>query len=177
VLFYSKRRYFCVTLRKNLRKKELQKKIKEDGIALGMCDKYRDNWGEPDIRDLCRFFHAGQDFCIEHDFPKLELLQEYADDIAPHGIWAKDGHSVDQPHVVVVGDADVIVETSIVSSIYVRHNATVRLIINEGAYCYVTAQDNCTVILECKSLLGQVKMSYYSGTIIGEEHFDKINNK
>ena len=74
-------------------------------------------------------------------------------------------------------DSEVVIETSIVSSIYARHNSVVRLIINEGAYCYITAQANCTIILESKSLLGKVKMSYYSGTIIGEEHFDKINYK
>ncbi len=156
---------------------ELQERIKRDGIALGMCEKYQENWGEPDIQGLCRFFHAGQDFCIENNFPQLELLQEYADDIAPYGIWAKDGHSIDQSHVVIVGDADVVVETSEVTSVYARHNSTVRLIINDGAYCYITAQDNCTIILECKSLLGKVKMSYYSGTIIGEDLFDKINYK
>lgn len=156
---------------------ELQEKIKQDGIALGMCEKYRDNWGEPDIRDLCRFFHAGQDFCIEHNFPKLELLQEYSNDIARYGIWAKDGKSVNQPHVVSVGSSIVTVETSIATSIYARHNSTVELVLNEGAHCYISALDDCKVIVVSKHPNSRLCMSYWSGKVIGEEYFDKINYK
>ena len=156
---------------------ELQERIRRDGIALGMCEKYRDNWGEPDIQGLCRFFHAGQDFCIENNFPQLELLQEYADDIAPHGIWAKDGASINQRHVVSVGASKVSVETNIITSIYARHDSTVKLILNEGAHCYITALDNCKVIVEKKHPKSRLCMSFYSGDIVGEELFDKINYK
>ena len=157
---------------------DLQEKVRMDGIALGMCEKFQQEWQSPQsVEQLCWMYHRGQDFCIEKDYPTVEDLQAFGAEPKQYGVYATDGVAYNQPHVVVVGNADVSVEVSCVTDLTVRHNATVRIRIHEGAYCYVSAYDNCHVIVEHKGKGSRLCMSYYGGTVENKEQFDTINNK
>lgn len=156
---------------------ELQEQIKQEGIKLGMCDKFVEMWGEPDIKKLCEFYFRGQDFCIEKDFPSLELLKEYADETAQYGLYAKNGNSVGQSHVAVLGDAEVTVDVNSVTDLTVRHNAVVVVRLYGKCLCYISTHDNCKVIVDHKDPQSRLCMSHWGGEVLNKEMFDKINYK
>lgn len=156
---------------------ELQEQIKQEGIRLGMCDKFVETWGEPDIKKLCEFYFRGQDFCIEKNFPSIELLKEYADKTAQYGLHTKNGNSVGQSHVAVLGDAEVTVDVNSVTDLTVRHNAVVVVRLYGKCLCYISAHDNCKVIIDHKDPQSRLCMSYWGGEILNKEMFDKINYK
>lgn len=156
---------------------ELQELIKQEGIKVGMCEKFQELWGNPNLETLCEYFHRGQDFCIEKDFPSLDIIEPYADDVTKYGIYAKDGIAKSQLHVVALGNSNVEIDVTSVTDVTVRHNATVRISLHGKCLCYVSARDNCKVIIEHKDPQSRLCMSYWSGEIQNKELFDKITNK
>lgn len=149
-------------------------KIKEDAIALGLCQQWQDDWGNPDLEKMCRFFHRGQDFCIKHNFPSIETIKQYQGQIEQYGIYTGKGVSKKQSYVVALGDADITVEVRNVTNITVRHNATIHLSVYGKCLCYVSALDNCKIIVEHKDDNSRLCMSYWGGDIVGKEYFDRI---
>ena len=156
---------------------ELQEQIKQEGIKLGMCDKFVEMWGEPDIKKLCEFYFRGQDFCIEKNFPSIELLKQHSNETAKYGLYSSNGHSTSQPFVAVLGDAEVTVDVCSSTDLTVRHNSVVVLRLYGKSLCYVSAHDNCKVIIDHKDPQSRLIMSYWGGEIVGKEMFDKINYK
>lgn len=156
---------------------ELQEQIKQEGIKLGMCDKFVEMWGDPNIEKLCEFYFRGQDFCIEKDFPSIELLKEYSSETAQYGLYADNGHSVSQPHVAAVGNAEVSVDVTSVTDLTVRHNAVVIVRLYGKCLCYISAYDNCKIIVEHKDPQSRLCLSYWGGDVLNKEMFDKINYK
>ena len=152
-------------------------KIKQEAIAHGLCEQWQSEWGEPNLEQLCRFFHRGQDFCIKEDFPSLDTLKEYQGQIEQYGIYTDRGTAKNQPFVVALGDADINVEVNNVTDLTVRHNATVHLYLYGKCLCYVSAWNNCKIVVEHKDSDSRLCMSYWSGEIVGKEYFDKIHNK
>lgn len=156
----------------------LQDKIRQQAVDLGLCDQYQEEWKSPlNIAQLCRLFHRGQDFCIKHNYPSIEDIRQFGEEPKRYGVYATDGISTDQSSVVVVGDADVTIVVHGVSDITARHNSTVRIRLAGDAFCYVSAYDNCRVIVEQKDEKSRLCMSYWSGEICDKEKFDKINYK
>lgn len=155
----------------------LQEQIKQDGIKLGMCDKFVEMWGEPDIKTLCEFYFRGQDFCIEKNFPSIELFEQHSKEIAPYGIYSKNGNAVSQPFVAALGDAEVTVDVHSSTDLTVRHKAVVVLRLYGKSLCYVSAHDKCKVIVAHKDPQSRLCMSYWGGEILNKEMFDKINYK
>lgn len=159
----------------------IQQEIRAKGIALGMCDKFKSKWGEGEqksIKDLCRMFHEGQDFCIEHNFPSVEDILSFGDEPKEYGVYASNGVSKYNTSVVAVGNAivDVFVIDNI-CDITARHNSTIRLHITGKSLCYVSAYDNCNILVESKDNTSRLCMSYWAGNIQNESKFDKINYK
>lgn len=159
----------------------IQEEIRAKCIALGMCDKFQSKWenGEQkSVKELCRLFHAGQDFCIEHDFPSVDDILSFGDSPKEYGVYATDGVSKYQTSVVAVGNAvvDVYVSDS-VCDITARHNSSIRLHLRGKSLCYVSAHDNCRIFVEEKDNTSRLCMSYWAGTIENENKFDKINHK
>lgn len=146
-----------------------------------MCAKFKDSWGKPTTEDLCRRFFAGMDFCIEHDWPKVDTMKELfdADEAAKYGVYFADGVSKNQEHVCVLGDAEVHIYVPAygVCDVYARHNSKVHLHIGKKAFCYVSILDNATVFPEDKADGAQIKSSQYGGTIYEPHIFDTIHDK
>ena len=85
-------------------------KIKQEAIAHGLCEQWQSELGDPDLKQMCRFFHRGQDFCVKEDFPSVETIREYQGQVEQYGIYTGGGISESQPYVVALGDADIQVE-------------------------------------------------------------------
>ena len=152
-------------------------KIKQEAIAHGLCEQWQNEWGDPDLKQMCKFFHRGQDFCIKEDFPSVETIREYQGQVEQYGIYTGGGISESQPYVVALGDADIQVEVRDVTDLTVRHNATVHLFLYGMCMCYVSAHNDCHVIVEHKDPDSRLYMSYRGGEIVGKEQFNKIHIK
>lgn len=157
-------------------------KLKEDGIAHGMCQKMQDEWKEGlSGEGLFRMYFRGMDFCIEHDWPSLETIHEFfsAEELAEHGIYIANGTSEGQSNVAVLGDAEVhiYVKPFDVCDIYVRHNSKVYIHLSTGSYCYISILDNSEVHVVEKEGGARICASYYSGYVAEPNMFDKIHDK
>lgn len=146
-----------------------------------MCAKFKNSWGKPTTEDLCHRMFAGMDFCIEHDWPKVETMKELfdADEAAKYGVYFADGMSKHQEHVCVLGEAEVhiYVKPFGLCDVYARHNSKVHLHLGEKAFCYVSILDNSRLHVDSKADNAVLKASYFGGTIETPELFDTIHDK
>lgn len=152
-------------------------KIKQEAIAHGLCEQWQKDWGDPNLEQVCRFFHRGQDFCIKEDFPSVETLSEYRGQIEKYGIYTGGGVAESQPYVVALGNADIRVVVNGVTDLTVRHNATVHLSIYDNSMCYVSAHNDCHIIIDHADPDSRLYMSYWGGEVIGKEYFREIHIK
>lgn len=153
----------------------------KEGVALGMCSKFRDTWGTPNTAELAHMMFAGMDFCIEHDYPKLSLLQQLftPQETEQYGIYIADGTSKGQLNVCVLGEAEVhvYVPANGICDVYARHDSKVHLHLGEKAFCYVSILDHSRLHVDSKADNAVLKASYFGGTIETPELFDTIHDK
>ena len=155
--------------------------LKQDGIAHGMCEKFQNEWDNPCLAELCSFFFRGMDFCIEHNWPDMELAKQVFDaaELADYGIFIKSGTARNKMNVCTLEDSEVHVYIPDLGmcDIYARHNSKVHIHIGYKAFCYVTVLDNAEVSIEEKEPWAKVKASHYSGHIHEPYKFDAIHYK
>lgn len=164
--------------------REIQNELIRTGRELGMCDKFmgRLEAGPMSRQDMFGLFHAGLDFCIEHNWPSIDFINEAFTDLelSKAGIYKRgDCLSENQKNVVAIGNAtvDVYVGNSGVTDIYCRHNSTINLHLGDNAFCYISVHDNGTVNVISKGAGARLCTSLFSGTINQQELFDKIHRK
>ena len=152
-----------------------------EGVKLGMCAKFRDSWGMPNTAELAHKMFAGMDFCIEHDYPKLSLLQQLytPQETELYGIYIADGTSKGQLNVCVLGEAEVhvYVPANGICDVYARHDSKVHLHLGEKAFCYVSILDHSAIFVEEKEEGAQLKASHFGGVINDPHMFDTIHEK
>lgn len=155
--------------------------LKQDGIAHGMCEKFQNEWDNPCLAELCSFFFRGMDFCIEHNWPDMELAKQVFDaaELADYGIFIKSGTARNKMNVCTLEDSEVHVYIPDLGmcDIYARHNSKVHIHIGYKAFCYVTVLDNAEVSIDEKEEWAQVKASHFSGHIHEPYKFDAIHYK
>lgn len=160
---------------------EAQERLFEEGIRLGMCDKFRDRWDKPTTKDLCRMFFEGMDFCIENDYPSLSIIKELysPDELSQYGVHISDGDSIGQNHICVLGESNVniFIPKNKVCRVYARHNCNVHLHLDEGAFCYISILDKANIFIDKKESGATLKCSFFSGEINNKDLFDTINYK
>ena len=164
--------------------KEIQNELIRTGKENGMCDKFmsRLESGPLTIDQMCGLFHAGLDFCIEHNWPNLDFVKEAFDErsLAKNGIYHTGIHnSKSQKNVVTMGDAlvDVYIPANGVCDIYCRHNSVVRIHAGEHAFVYVSCYDDGKVDVIESANDAKLCASFYSGEINNTDKFDKIHRK
>lgn len=159
----------------------MYEELKQDGIAHGMCEKFQNEWKDPNVEELSRFFFRGMDFCIEHDWPSMDLVREIFDDgeLAEYGIFIKSGTARNKTNICTMDNSDVhvYVPDLCVSDIYARHNSKVHVHLGYKAFCYVSMYDNAAVFVDEKDDTAKIKASYYGGVIYEPHLFDMINYK
>lgn len=163
---------------------ELHELLKNQAIGLGLCQQWQDEWGTPDVNALCNKFIRGIDFCIKHDFPKLEEVNSLfqREDLERNGIFSHSNTksvSKAQKHVIAMGEAevDIYVPSYGVCDIYIRHNSKVNLHAGANSFVYFTILDNGKITIKEKQDGARIKCSYYSGVINNKDLVDTIHNK
>lgn len=162
----------------------MYEKLKQDGIANGMCRQFREEWQDPDVPELCMMYFRGMDFCTEHDWPKIELIRETfnPEDLAEYGIFIKDGDAKNKLNVAVLGDSEVHVYVPMcgLCDVYARHNSRVHLHLGLKAFCYVNVFEDAKVFVDEKEEPAKIKVSQYGGHIFGDMYdvvYDKRKEK
>lgn len=162
----------------------LQQRILEDGIKHGMCEKFQYLLRERELSvdELCMLYHKGLDFCIEKNWPGMDIIDEFSDaELNRNGIYYDSTliDSVGQQFVVVNGDSDMEVHVKPygVASVYVRGNSKVSLHVGDYGNVYVTLYDNAEVTVVYKGLKAQINASVFSGKICNEDMFNNIHVK
>lgn len=155
--------------------------LKQDGIAIGMCQKFCDMWTNPTTDDLFRMYYMGMDFCIEHDWPSVEKLKELYDTstLKKHGVIVSDGDVVGMHKMAILDNAEVHIHVPAygMCDIYVRHNSKVHLHLDYSSFCYVSVYDNAKVVVEEKRDHARLGCSLFGGSIGQKDLYDKINRK
>lgn len=161
---------------------ELQRRLLASGIAQGMCDKFQAILSGKELSEdeLCVLYHRGLDFCIEHNWPARELVDEFdTDTLHRNGIYYDFKGRIDAKMFNVINedsDVTIVVPENMVCSIYVRHNSKVNLIVEPGAFCYVSCYDNSDVRVLSKAPGSKLKASFYAGNIDADK-FDNVTYK
>lgn len=155
--------------------------LKIDGIEHGMCLKFREEWDDPSVDDVCSYFFRGMDFCIENNWPSVDQIKEALtfEEASSHGIFYASGKAVGMLQVCALGDATVHVYVPDMTTcdVYARHNSKVHLHVGARAKCYVSVLDNSAVFVDKKEDGAKIKASRFSGVIYEPHMFDIIHEK
>lgn len=134
--------------------KEFNKALRDRARTLGLCDQWYDAWDSEETKqELIDKYLRGIDFCIEHDYPRLEFIKAYF----PKAILEKNGIFVDEVFdccntaryktVVALGRSrgNISFEGMTCRSIYARHRSELTVKATDGARVFVEAWENCNV--------------------------------
>jgi len=131
--------------------KELNKVLKGRAIELGLCEKWQSEWDKEETKqELIEKYLKGIDFCISHDYPKLEFIKAYFPKnlLFQNGIFVDDKvDAINIKTAVLLGESSgkVRYEGLRAGSVYVRHSSVLRIEAVEGARVFVEIYDDCIV--------------------------------
>jgi hypothetical protein len=154
---------------------ELNKKLRDRAIELGLCQQWQGEWEKDRTQDeLIKMWKKGSDFCFEkHDFPNKEFIKAYfdrkilndnlvfVDEVVNvvnggNGTWVLNGKCTGNisfggfaaARLYVRHDCDVSIEVSGMSKVFVSvyNNAKVNVKQSDSSSVYVyTHGENCAV--------------------------------
>lgn len=162
---------------------DLQERILEDGIKHGMCEKFQDllKAKKLSVDELCMLYHRGLDFCIDNNWPGMEIVGEFSDaELNRNGIYyGSKGVTSEGQQFVVANDSDITVKVKPygVTSIYARGNSKVTLSLGDNSNAYISILDNAEVSVAYKGYKAVLNASFFSGKINNEEMFNNIHIK
>lgn len=133
-------------------KKDIARELKKEATRIGLCNKWIEEWGSPDLDELCDKYVKGIDFCVEHDFPSCQYMKEHFDGIMQkHGIFVDESFVLTNPRTLVVNgkcNGKVNVNGYGVSDIYARHDSVLEIIVSGNARVSVETYDNCVLAVK-----------------------------
>lgn len=130
--------------------------LKIEAMKNGLCKKWTEEWTESrSLKELACKFKEGLDFCIIHDYPSKEFIDENIDrmELATYGIYdgVKDFNVAPGSDVFVVQHgAKGVMQFSMfdAATIWVRHDSDVHIRVRDNAYVFIHVLDNCKVFVE-----------------------------
>lgn len=160
----------------------IQEQLLQAGTALGMCEKFQKEWGNPDIKELCDKYFRGQDFCIEHNYPSLEWLNaNLRGKTMMYGILINEIASAisgeETKDYALLGRSELLLDAYHSCDITVRHDSVLKLRLMPGSFVYVTLLDNATLYISEKADGARLCVSHYGGTVINEHLIDRYHKK
>lgn len=164
---------------------ELNKQLKQDGIAVGLCSQYQGLLDRSDtVEKMVRLFIRGIDFCINNDYPTLDFMRKnFKGKSEPYGGYVDDEITGlrNAPDVVLNGDCKAFLEYGeySVSRLYVRHGSLARIFVSGHAVLTIDAFDNSHLVVAVAGGNAQVIVNKYDNAIvetIGDGIIVKIGN-
>lgn len=127
--------------------------MKKEAVVLGLCGKWQEKWTkDTDVDGMLDMFVKGQDFCIMHDWPSVEVLKRYGGErLRKHGVYAdEEFEAYNIPTLIAVGKCKgtLTVDGRHVMSAYVRHKSRLRIEAKGEARVFVEVYDEAEVEIE-----------------------------
>lgn len=123
--------------------KEINKKLRDRAIALGLCKEWQGQWNEEWTEDkMIAKYKEGIDFCLANDYPSNDFIKANfsKDALRWGGVLIDERYSVNNRRTVVIkGNSEIKARYngSRIGNVYVTDNSTLAL----------TARDNSHVIV------------------------------
>lgn len=135
--------------------KGLSKRLKGEAVKLGLCEQWQGEWPDGASKDdMAEKFVRGQDFCIKHDWPSVNVIKRYFGDVMHrHGVYADEGCFLSNvPTLIFVGNCEghVVIDGRHTSTIYVRHTSKVEVKAKGEARVFVSVYDDAVVETEAE---------------------------
>lgn len=154
--------------------KERSVYLRECARRAGLCDEWYSSWSDDSgLYALVDKFVRGQDFCVEHDFPKItDILSLFTRaELRDVGVYVdEEDVFVESPsNPVVLGDTMMRIEYSgsDVGDVYVRHNSDVTVMVSDMSVVSVNVYDRAKVHIVGGSV-NPVRVYRYGGDVTFE---------
>lgn len=162
-----------------MEEKKLNKILKDRAVELGLCDKWRDEWERDETKqELIEKYLRGIDFCIQHDYPKLEFIREYF----PKKLLERNGVFVDEEigrrddvaardTVVLLGGskAELHYDGLGMCNIYVRHRSEVTIVARGWSRVFVECYEDSVINVTAEDE-SKVFVYQHGGEVTAEGH-------
>lgn len=139
----------------DMEEKDLSARMRDEAIDLGLCKQWTEEWGYAGKHAMCEKFINGLDFCINHNWPSVDVIKnEFGDVIHEHGIYADENVDIKGEDTIVLNghcQGSVGVVNASVGNIYVRHTSDVRISVKDYAYVHISVYDDASVTISCEA--------------------------
>ncbi|MFP3835358.1 hypothetical protein [Chryseobacterium sp. SIMBA_028] len=119
------------------------------------------------IKNLCEMYFDGDDWSMEYDFPKVEVLRQFKGKSEVQGIFTDYvGMPNNLTRAAFFGNSDVkmIYNAFSVSQLVLRHESKAKISVSENAILIINILDNAEVDIECIEN-ARVEVFQYGGKI------------
>ena len=159
-----------------IRTGRLSAKMKKEAVGLGLCEQWQGEWADDASKDdMAEKFVMGQDFCIEHDWPGVEVIKRnFGDVMHRHGVYADETFEAEGlQSLIMVGrcEGKLKVDGRGVSSVYVRHNSRLHVEASGDARVFVRLYDKAAVEVESSGGARVFVYTYSEGTKVSGSYF------
>ena len=168
-----------------MNEKQLNKALRVRARELGLCDKWYRGWDMHSTKqELIEKYLEGIDFCIQHDYPKLEFIREFF----PKNLLERNGVYLDeeisdtqrrptQPIVVMLGKSkgELRYNSGCVANIYLRHQSEATIEAADGARVFVEVYENAKLIAKCDDF-SKLFVYQHGGEVTADENV-KVRDK
>lgn len=139
----------------DMEEKDLSARMRDEAIGLGLCKQWTEEWGDAGKHAMCEKFIDGLDFCINHNWPSVDVIKnEFGDVMHEYGIYADESVNIDGEGTIVLNghcEGSIGVTDTSVGNIYVRHSSEARINVKDYAYVHINVYDNASVVVSCEA--------------------------
>jgi len=156
---------------------ELNYLIEESKALKGCTDGRKQLKKSKTIEDLIKTFYDRIDFCLATNFPCLEYMKKYQEDLLQQGVFVDRKRVVRNPErLVLLGkcDFEVTLTDYAVSRIYAKHKAFLIVKASGNAFVVIDALDDAQVFVTATENARVIVNLYSNATTRGET---KLNIK
>ena len=142
---------------------ELNKELKNQAIALGLCQPWQDSWKKDwsNVK-MVEKMYKGMDFCLKHHWPSNDFITRHFDlgFLRQYNVFVNDKYSVCNPkQSLVLGSSEITFRYNAWynGSIHIRDNSSVKIYarnksfviihLYEKAYIEAEQTDKATIVI------------------------------
>ena len=142
---------------------ELNKELKNQAVALGLCKEWQKSWGKDWSKEkMVERMYKGLDFCLKHHWPSNEFITNHfdVDFLRQNNIFVNDKYSVCNPkQSLALGSSEITFRYNAWhnGSIHIRDNSSAKIFarnksfvivhLYEKAYIEAEQQDKATIVI------------------------------
>ena len=142
---------------------ELNKELKNQAIALGLCRQWQDSWKKDWSKEkMVERMYKGLDFCLIHHWPSNDYILKHfdLDFLRKSYVFVNDKYSVCNPkQSLVLGSSEITcrynawnngaihIRDNSSAKIFARNKSFVMIHLYEKAYIEAEQQDKATIVI------------------------------